>query len=85
MKLIKFYTTWCEPCKVLTPILNKVCDELSIELVNINAETDYWSIGKFNIAGVPTLILLDDDNKELKRHVGIITEKHLVEWMRIGE
>lgn len=85
MRLIKFYTTWCNPCKILTPILNKVCGELGVDLVEVNAEEDSKTVEHFNVAGVPTIILVDEDYEEIRRHMGIITEKHLVEWISMGE
>ena len=68
MKLIKFYGTYCKPCKVLADRLNKL--DLTIDLFSYDVEEEVELTEKWKVRNVPTVILVDDDNNEVKRWVG---------------
>ena len=68
MKLIKFYGTYCKPCKVLADRLSKI--ELDVPLINYDVEEEVELTEKWMVRNVPTVILVDDDNNEVKRWVG---------------
>ncbi|MDZ7682795.1 MAG: thioredoxin [Fodinibius sp.] len=60
--LVDFYTDWCGPCKMMGPILkelkNKMGDQLNI--IKVDAEKNADAAIKYNVRGVPTLILFKD-------------------------
>lgn len=53
-----FYATWCGPCKVLSPRLDRLAGSFTNEIkfvkINVNESPD-WS-QRFNIQGIPTLL-----------------------------
>ena len=75
MKLLKFYADFCNPCRVLTTMLDGF-DACLMEKVNIDLDTD--RAVKYSIRSVPTLLLIDDNGNELWRHSGLI-DKVMVE------
>lgn len=77
MKIIKFYSDTCGPCKVLDSNLKKA----GIEYVSIDANSDSSLVEKYKIRAVPTLIK-EDNGVELSRHVGIMTEEQLKNWCK---
>jgi thioredoxin-related protein len=36
----------------------------------------------YKIRSVPTIVLFDDKNQEIKRHVGLLTEEKLLEFLK---
>jgi thioredoxin 1 len=71
MKLIDFWAPWCQPCKMMDPILDEIQEEfpnLEIERVNVDEDIDYAR--DFNVTSVPTYILKDSEGKEVKRVAG---------------
>jgi len=79
MKLIEFTTATCGACKMLAQVINQ-CDDLpEIEIVDCEVQPEL--AGEFGIFQVPTLVLLDDDNKEVKRHSGFMPKAQLESWV----
>ncbi len=77
MKIIKFYSDTCGPCKALESNLNKA----QIEYTSINVETDSENlIEKYNIRGIPTLIKLNDKDEIIDKFVGVMTVEQLKHW-----
>ena len=66
MKLIKFETDNCTPCKMVDSILLSK----SVEFERINVEEDMSLTKKFEVMSVPVLILLDENGEEVKRSKG---------------
>lgn len=69
--LAEFYASWCGPCKNLAPVLEEKAGVLSSEyqFVKINVETIPAFIQKYQVKGLPTLVLFKD-GKEMERKVG---------------
>jgi thioredoxin 1 len=57
--LADFYATWCMPCKMIAPVLEKLALEFEgqIKFVKINVEKERPLAVRYGISGVPTLIL----------------------------
>ncbi|MCK6606565.1 MAG: thioredoxin fold domain-containing protein [Ignavibacteriaceae bacterium] len=89
--LIDFYADWCIPCKELDKFTfsdDKVADK-SKEFVNLKADLTKSGSDevkalteKFEIKGVPTLILIDSSGKEVKRITGFVNAE---EFLKILE
>lgn len=75
MELLKFSASWCDPCQQLSKILKNI--ELPYTLTEIDIDKDIDKATKFDIRSVPTMILLDDDGKEVKRIVGVYASEKL--------
>lgn len=68
MKLIKFEAPWCSGCKAQDAQLEKLKD---IDIVHIDVDEDPDSANKFSIRSLPTMVILDDEDSEIKRFVGV--------------
>jgi thioredoxin 1 len=70
--LVDFYADWCGPCRMMTPVLEKVADESRDKAViaKIDIDSAQKVAGHFQVTSVPTLILFKD-GKEMGRLVGL--------------
>lgn len=57
--LVDFYADWCGPCKMMSPILKELKRMAgdTIKIVKIDAEKNADAAIRYNVRGVPTLIL----------------------------
>ena len=69
--VIDFHATWCGPCKVLSPILEELDDEIEgVEFVKLDVDQHPQIAGQNQVMGVPTVVILKDG--EVKdRFVGV--------------
>jgi thioredoxin 1 len=57
--LVDFYAPWCGPCKMLAPLLDTLAQEYAgrVKMVKVNVDDAGQLAGRYNITGVPTLLL----------------------------
>ncbi len=69
--VIDFHATWCGPCKVLSPILEELDDEIDgVEFVKLDVDQHPQIAGQNQVMGVPTVVIIKDG--EVKdRFVGV--------------
>jgi thioredoxin 1 len=81
LKLTKFGHQYCNPCKVIKPILDEVVksygDKLKFEDVD-TYNSDHQTLINAGIKSVPTIILTKD-NVEVWRHVGLTDKQTIVD------
>tara|TARA_R110000868_G_scaffold37111_4_gene131368 strand:+ start:58411 stop:58740 length:330 start_codon:yes stop_codon:yes gene_type:complete len=76
--LVDFYTDWCAPCKMMAPILKELKSQQgdSINIIKINAEKNPDAAIRYQVRGVPTLILFQN-GKILWQQSGVLQAKQL--------
>lgn len=75
MKLVKFSADWCANCKLLTKLMDGMDIPIEVQQVDVDKEPEIAQ--QYGIRGVPTLLLVDDEGKELRRIVGMTTAEHI--------
>ncbi len=77
--LVDFFATWCQPCKMMHPILKQVKDILGerIRIIKIDVDTHNTLSQKYQIQSVPTLMLFRR-GEVLWRTSGVIQKAELL-------
>lgn len=78
--IIDFYTTWCGPCKRLSPILEELAKEYygKIIVYKVNTEVERELASVFQVRSIPTLLFCPlKDNPQI--NVGALPKEQLVE------
>jgi len=81
--LVDFWAPWCGPCKMQTPILEKIAqsDAAGVSIMKINTDESPELAQKLNISSIPTLILYKN-GKEVDRYIGLQSEAALLEKLK---
>jgi thioredoxin 1 len=82
--LLDFSAVWCGPCKMLTPIVEKVADENTgkVRVGKLDIDDSPGVAQKFGIRGVPTIVVFKD-GKESGRHVGVTNKETLLKLLGV--
>ena len=78
--LIDFSAPWCAPCHMMSPVFEELEKEFQGNLVfgKINTDDDPGLAQRFQITGIPCLVLTKD-GKEQSRIVGFMGKEALKE------
>ncbi len=80
--LVDFWAEWCGPCKMIAPILDEIADQYQdkIRIAKLNIDDNPATPPKFNIRGIPTLILFKNGTVEAQK-VGAVTKSQLASFL----
>jgi putative thioredoxin len=80
--LVDFWATWCEPCKTLGPMLEKLAAEYNgaFRLGKVDVDTQQELAGMFGIRSIPTVVLVKD-GQVLDGFAGVLPESQLREFL----
>lgn len=77
--LVDFFATWCQPCKMMHPILDQVKAALgdSIRIIKIDVDKNGTFANQYRIQSVPTLMLFRG-GETLWRTSGVVPKADLI-------
>ena len=80
--LVDFYATWCGPCKMMTPVLEELAEELKddVTIAKIDVDEESELAGEYRISSIPTLVLLKN-GKPVDSAIGYRPASFLVEMI----
>jgi thioredoxin 1 len=80
--LLDFWAEWCGPCKMIAPILDEIAESYKgkLTVAKLNIDENPSTPPKFNIRGIPTLILFRNGTVEAQK-VGAVSRSQLVAFV----
>ncbi len=77
--IIDAFAEWCGPCKIQSPILKEVANELGdrIRVIKIDVDRNPGVASRFDIRGVPTLLIFKDGQLKY-RQAGLHSKPQLM-------
>lgn len=79
--IVDFFGTWCMPCKMLKPTLEKVASDTGCKLATIDVDDNEDLAKEHGIMSIPYLKIYRD-GKEINSSVGLISENKLLELIK---
>jgi thioredoxin 1 len=80
--IVDFSASWCGPCKILLPTLEKISDEMTdVEVVKIDVDEQSEFISEYGIRGVPTVIIYNGE-QQIDRSSGVKPPSYYTEFFK---
>ncbi len=78
--LVDFWASWCMPCRMLAPTIEKLAEENQgkLKVCKLNTDENQNISAQYGIQGIPTLIVFKE-GKEVGRTVGVMSKEKLQE------
>lgn len=78
--LVDFYADWCGPCRMISPIVEEISNEVSdLKVIKVNVDEREDVAKVYGIMSIPTLILFRDGQLE-KKQLGFVPKEVLMRW-----
>ncbi|TDI62156.1 MAG: thioredoxin [Alphaproteobacteria bacterium] len=76
--LVDFWADWCEPCKTLTPLLEKVVNQAggSVKLVKVNVDDNKDLAAQLHVESLPTVMAFKD-GQPVDGFAGVLSESEI--------
>ncbi|MBR3116363.1 MAG: thioredoxin [Bacilli bacterium] len=80
--LIDCYASWCGPCKMLSPIIDKLAEEIKdVKFYKVDVDNAEKITSDFDIMSIPTLLIFED-GKLKEKVVGLRSKSELEELLK---
>ena len=81
--IVDFWATWCGPCRMLSPILDEVEEEMAgqISVVKVNVDDADEIAAQYRIMSIPTLLFFKN-GQLVDKTVGAMPKAVLVEKIK---
>ena len=80
--LVDFWASWCNPCKMMSPIVEEIAGEMEgkIKVFKLNVDEERNLAIKYNIMSIPAFLLFKDGKVE-KQTIGMQSKEDLINFL----
>ena len=81
--LIDFWASWCGPCRMMSPVIDSIAEEMGeeVKVCKINIDEEQNLAVKYNVMSIPTFIV-QKGGKEVGRSVGVQDKSEIVSMLK---
>ena len=76
--LIDFWASWCGPCRMLSPVIDEVANEVDdVKVCKVNVDEEPSLAAQFGIMSIPTLLVIEK-GEVIGRSVGAVPKESVL-------
>ena len=77
--LIDFWASWCGPCKMMSPVIDEIANELlgKVKVGKVNVDNNQELAIKYDVMSIPTMIIFKN-GMPVKSFVGITSKEAIL-------
>lgn len=80
--LVDFWASWCGPCKMLSPVIEKLADEVTdVKICKVNVDEEPELARTYGVMSIPTLILFKN-GEAAGTSVGVVTKQEILDFIK---
>ena len=81
--LIDFWASWCGPCRIMSPVVNEIAEEMkdAVKVCKINIDEEQNLAVKYNVMSIPTFVVIRD-GKEIGRTIGVQDKEEIKKMLK---
>ena len=80
--LVDFYATWCGPCKMLSPIVDEVAEEVNdVKVCKVDIDEARDLAAKYEIMSIPTLLVFKNGNV-VNNSLGLVKKEKILDLIK---
>jgi thioredoxin 1 len=81
--LLDFWASWCGPCKMVSPIVDEVAEEVGdlSKVGKVNVDEEQALAEKFNVMSIPTLVVIKE-GKVVQSAVGVQSKDTILSMIK---
>ncbi|MBP3707310.1 MAG: thioredoxin [Clostridia bacterium] len=81
--IVDFYATWCAPCRMMSPIIDAIAEELNgtIKVGKVDCDENQELAISYSVMSIPTIIIFKE-GKVAKQFVGVTDKTELMEAIK---
>ena len=80
--IVDFFAVWCGPCKIFSPIFEKVSNKFeNIKFCKLDVDKNRLIAKQYGVMSIPTIIIFEN-GKEIKRKTGFLSEEDFINFIK---
>ena len=81
--IVDFYAEWCGPCKMMSPIIDGIAEELgdNVKVGKVDSDANMSLAEKYGIMSIPTIMIFKN-GEVAKTFVGVVDKNQILEAVK---
>ncbi len=82
--LVDFWASWCGPCKMLSPIIEELAEELTqIKICKVNVDEQGELAEKYRVMSIPTLLVIEG-GEVVNTSIGLKSKTDILKLLKLA-
>ena len=81
--VVDFYADWCGPCKMMSPIIDEIANEMgeAVKVGKVNVDEEQSLAIQFGVMSIPTIVIIKN-GKVTKTFVGVQNKENIIKELK---